>query len=75
MLCNYGSLLALTITGLVYGWGENKQGQACPQCPLAVCVMPKKISLPIGETASDIAAIGDQVILLFQCTLFAETAL
>ena len=56
------SLIALTITGVVYGWGDNKKGQASPQFPLAVCSIPKQIVLPVGEIASDIAAINDQVI-------------
>ena len=55
------TLLALTITGTVYGWGDNRLGQACPQFPLAVCSIPKPMLLPIGEVASDIAAINDQV--------------
>ena len=54
--------IALTITGTVYGWGDNRLGQACPQFPLAVCSIPKPILLPIGEVASDIAAINDQVL-------------
>jgi hypothetical protein len=53
---------AMTITGVVYGWGDNKHGQACPQFPLAVCSVPKQIVMPVGEIASDIAAINDQVI-------------
>ena len=55
-------LTAMTITGVVYGWGDNKHGQACPQFPLAVCSIPKQILMPVGEIASDIAAINDQVI-------------
>ena len=45
----------------MYGWGDNKLGQACPQFPLAVCSIPKQIVLPVGEVAYDITALNDQV--------------
>ena len=56
---------ALTVTGLVYGWGDNKVGQACPQFPLAVCSIPKQIVLPVGEVAYDITALNDQVCMIY----------
>ena len=33
--------LAITITGLIFGWGENSKGQACPHFSLAVCSVPQ----------------------------------
>ena len=45
-------------SGHIYGWGENTYGQASPQYTLSVCSMPKLISLPTGETATDISAIS-----------------
>ena len=54
----------MTITGQIYGWGENRQGQACPENTLPVCSIPKMISLPTGETASDISAFGDSTFIL-----------
>ena len=48
----------------MYGWGENRQGQACPENSLPVCSIPKMISLPTGETASDIAALDDLSVIL-----------
>ena len=64
IVCGSKHCLALTITGMVYGWGDNRLGQACPHNPLAVCSIPKQILLPIGEVASDIAAINDQSFIL-----------
>ena len=58
-------ILALTVTGIVYGWGDNKLGQACPQFPLAVCSIPKQILLPVGEVAYDITARNDQVCMIY----------
>ena len=58
-------ILALTVTGIVYGWGDNKLGQACPQFPLAVCSIPKQIVLPVGEVAYDITALNDQVCMIY----------
>ena len=48
----------ILFSGHIYGWGENTYGQASPQYTLSVCSMPKLISLPTGETASDISAIS-----------------
>ncbi len=50
--------LALTGSGLVYGWGDNSQGQACPTDTLAVVLHPARIQIPREETARDVAASG-----------------
>ena len=54
--CGSQHCLALTLTGAVYGWGDNSMGQSCPQVSLAVCSVPQVVSLPAGETAVDICA-------------------
>jgi hypothetical protein len=50
--------LALTGSGLVYGWGDNSQGQACPTDSLAVVLHPTRLQIPREETARDVAASG-----------------
>ena len=56
--------LVMTITGQVYGWGDNGKGQACPKYGLAVCPMPQLIPLPTGETACDVTASKSQSFIL-----------
>ena len=56
--------LVMTITGQVYGWGDNSKGQACPKYGLAVCPMPQLIPLPTGETACDVTAAKSQSFIL-----------
>lgn len=56
--------LALTITGQVFGWGDNNLSQSCPQNNFGVCLTPKMINLPTGETASDIAANSNKSFVL-----------
>ena len=48
VVCGSYHALAMTLTGHVFGWGENTHGQACPEYNLSVCSMPKLISLPTG---------------------------
>ncbi len=62
--CGSFHSLAMTISGLVFGWGDNGHGQACPSYNLAVCSLPKLISLPVGETAYDIGACDKMSIVL-----------
>lgn len=54
--CGRNHCLALTLTGTVFGWGDNSTGQSCPQVSLAVCSIPQVINLPIGETGADVCA-------------------
>ena len=49
VVCGSYHALAMTLTGHVFGWGENTHGQACPEYNLSVCSMPKLISLPTGK--------------------------
>ncbi len=67
VVCGRQHCLALTVTGTVYGWGDNSLGQACPTYSLAVCPMPTKWDLPRGETAADIAAVGSCSCVLTDC--------
>ena len=57
--CGVGHSLALSVTGRVFGWGDNSKGQACPHCSLAVCPFPQVYKLLAGESASDIATSDD----------------
>ena len=52
-------VVAMTGSGLVYGWGDNSQGQACPTDSLAVVLHPARMQIPQEETARDIAACGN----------------
>ena len=57
--CGRNHCLAITLTGTVFGWGDNSTGQSCPQVSLAVCSIPQVINLPIGETGADICEVGN----------------
>jgi len=56
--------LLLTGTGRVHGWGHNSSGQANQTEKLAVVVDPAKITLPKGEIARDIQAVGNMSFIL-----------
>ena len=53
-----------SISGMVFGWGDNSKGQSSPKYGLAVCPMPQAIILPTEETASDISASENQSFIL-----------
>ena len=48
--------MALTASGQLYGWGNNKWGQANPSESLAVVLHPTRLQLPRGETVRDMVA-------------------
>ena len=52
--------LALTASGQLYGWGNNKAGQANFSESLAVVLQPTRIRLPSGETVRDMVAGGER---------------
>jgi len=56
--------LALTGTGHVYGWGDNRRGQANPNDHLAVVAHPSRLMIPQGETVRDILAVDDVSVLI-----------
>ena len=58
--CGLNHCLALTLSGCVYGWGDNSMGQSSTRGGLKVCSSPVRVDLPVGETACDISA-GDRV--------------
>ena len=41
VVCGKTHCLAIALTGVVYGWGDNSMGQSCPHVTLALCSMPQ----------------------------------
>ncbi len=65
--CGRAHTVALTLTGRVFGWGENADGQCSQRCTLKVCSSPTAVVLPTGETCRDVAAVENSTLILTDC--------